>query len=125
MIPAGPIDAMLAAMGRIVGRVTAGPSPQRFPWADPEAIASVASEAGLALQATTRAELPIRAASPQAYIAAGQEHPMALAVRPVVDRAGIADEVREAMTAVLRAANEDSDAFLVHSPYVVHELSNG
>ncbi len=80
-IPAGPIDAMLAAMGRIVGRVTAGPSPKRFPWADAEAIASVASEAGLALQATTRAELPIRAASPQAYIAAGQEHPMALAVR--------------------------------------------
>ena len=26
------------------------------------------------------------------------------------------------MTAVLRAANEDPAAFLVHSPYVVHEL---
>jgi hypothetical protein len=29
------------------------------------------------------------------------------------------------MTAVLRAANEDLEAFLVHSPYVVHELSKG
>jgi SAM-dependent methyltransferase len=34
-IPAGPIDAMLAAMGRIVGRVTSGPPPKRFPWAPP------------------------------------------------------------------------------------------
>ena len=47
---------------------------------------------------------------------------MALAARPVVERAGVGDEVREAMTAVLREANEDADGFLVHSPYVVHEL---
>ena len=33
--------------------------------------------------------------------------------------------VREAMTAVLREANEDPGGFLVHSPYVVHELRAG
>lgn len=121
-IPAGPIDAMLAAMGRIVGRGTPRASAERFPWADPGALDLVAAEAGLALDRTTRAELPIRAASPEAYIAAAQEHPMAVAARPVVERAGVGDEVREAMTAVLRDANEDADALLVHSPYVVHEL---
>jgi hypothetical protein len=47
---------------------------------------------------------------------------MALAVRPVIERAGAAAEIREAMIAVLREANEDPDGFLVHSPYVVHEL---
>jgi SAM-dependent methyltransferase len=124
-IPAGPIDAMLAAMRRIVGRVDHGPPPRRFPWADPEAVASLAAEAGLALDGTTQAEFPIRAASPEAYVAAGQEHPMFLVVRPLVERAGVADEMREAMTAVLRDANEDPSAFLVHSPYVVHHLRIG
>ena len=121
-IPAGPIDAMLTAMGSIIRRVTSSPAPKRFPWADREAVASLAAEAGLVLERTTPAALPIRAASPEAHIAAGREHPMALAVQPVVERAGVADEIQEAMTAILRDANEDPDAFLVHSPYVVHEL---
>lgn len=121
-IPAGPIDAMLAAMGRIMGRVTSAPPPKRIQWADPHVIAGLADDAGLVVDETTRAELPIRAASPEAYIAAGQEHPVALAMLPVIERAGVGDEVREAMTTVLRKANEDPDGFLVHSPYVVHEL---
>ena len=85
----------------------------------------VAAAAGLALGATTGAELPIRAVSPDAYFAAGQEHPMALAARPRIERAGAGDEVREAAMSVLREANEDPDGFLVHSPYVVHELLSG
>jgi SAM-dependent methyltransferase len=124
-IPAGPIDAMLTEIGRVVGRITSAAPPKRFPWSDPEAIASLAAEAGLALGATTRAELSIRATSPEAYVAAGQLHPMALAVRPLIERAGAADEVRDAAMSVLREANEDPDGFLVHSPYVVHELRSG
>jgi SAM-dependent methyltransferase len=124
-VPAGPIDAMLGAMGRIVGRITASPAPQRFPWFDPDAVGPLAAQVGLALQSTTSGELPIRASSPEAYVAGGQEHPMALAIRPVIEQAGAASEVQAAMTAVLREANEDPGAFLIHSPYVVHELSIG
>jgi hypothetical protein len=50
---------------------------------------------------------------------------MAIATRPVIERGCVTDEVREAMTAVLREANEDPAGFLVHSPYVVHELRAG
>jgi SAM-dependent methyltransferase len=121
-IPSGPIDAMLGAMGRILGRISQPPSPQRFPWSDPAALGPLAAQQGLALEATTTAELTIRGSSPEAYVLAGQEHPMALAVRPVIERAGVGAEVQEAMTAVLREANEDPQGFLVHSPYVVHEL---
>jgi hypothetical protein len=85
-------------------------------------VGPLASEAGLELQTTTSAVLAIRDSSPEAYVIAGQEHPMALAVRPVIQQAGAQAEVQEAMTAVLREANEDPEAFLVHSPYVVHEL---
>lgn len=121
-VPAGPIDSMLAAMGRILARVTQQGPPQRFNWSDPAALGPLASGAGLTLHTTTRKALAIRDSSPEAYVLAGQEHPMALAVRPVIERAGVAREVQEAMTAVLREANEDPNGFLVHSPYVVHEL---
>jgi hypothetical protein len=83
----------------------------------------VAAAAGLVLQSTTDCRLAIRAASPEAYVEAGQQHPMALAGRPAVERAGAEGELRQGMTAVLREANEDPGAFLVHSPYVVHQLS--
>ncbi len=121
-VPEGPIDAMLTVRNQILGRVMQGPPQKGFGWADREPLAGAAAEAGLVLATTTQGELPVRAASPEQYVDAAQDHPMALAVRPLVERAGIADELREAMTAVLRAGNEEPDAFLVHNPYVVHEL---
>lgn len=121
-VPAGPIDAMLAAMSRILRRVTAAQPPERFPWSDSGAVDRLAGEAGLAFDSTATAELAIRDSSPEAYVAAGREHPMALSVRPVLQAAGAEVEVQEVMTAVLRDANEDPEAFLVHSPYVIHAL---
>jgi SAM-dependent methyltransferase len=121
-IPEGPIDAMLGAMGRIVGRLTGAPRPERFPWADPRAVGAAAAGAGLALAASVRTRLPIRAASPEAYVEAGASHPMAVTIRPVIERAGVEEEIRAAMLAPLREANEDPRGLLVHSPYVVHEL---
>lgn len=121
-VPAGPIDAMLGAMGRILARVTQSPPPRRFPWSDPAAVGPLASEAGLTLEGTASAKLEIRDSSPEAYVASGQEHPIALSVRSALQQAGAELEVQQAMTAVLREADEDPDRFLVHSPYVVHEL---
>jgi SAM-dependent methyltransferase len=121
-VPAGPIDAMLRAVGRILARVTQSPPPRRFPWSDGAEVGRLASDAGLALASTTAAELAIRDSSPEAHVASAQEHPMAFSVRSVLEQAGAGLEVHEATTAVLREANEDPDAFLVHSPYVVHEL---
>ncbi len=121
-VPAGPINDMLAAMGRVVARVTQPPPSPRFAWSDPAAVERAARDAGLALEATSRAELAIRDTSPEAYITGGEEHPMALGVRPVLKRAGADAEARGAMLDVLREANEDPGGFLVHSPYVVHEL---
>ena len=47
---------------------------------------------------------------------------MWLGVRTVLERAGADAEAGGAMLAVLREANEDPGAFLIHSPYVIHEL---
>jgi SAM-dependent methyltransferase len=122
-IPSGPIDAMLAAMGRVVGRVTQAPRPERFPWSDPARVEALVREAGLRLSRSTPAKLAIRDRSPRAYVEATWDHPMAVPVRPVLVAAGADAEARNAMIATLSEANEDPDAFLVHSPYVVYELS--
>jgi SAM-dependent methyltransferase len=124
-VPSGPIDAMLGALGRIVRRLTEAPAPQRFAWFDSGAVREIAAPAGLALKSTTPGELAIRDSSPEAYIAAGGQHPVSIAIRPVLERGDAEREATAAMTAVLRAANEDPGGFLVHSPYVVHELRVG
>ena len=109
-------------MRRIVNRVSGGSPPRRLDWSDVSAVAALAEAAGLLHEGTFASELAIRARSPEAYVDSGQDHPMSIATRPLLERSGVADEVRAAMTTVLREANEDPDAFLVHSPYVVHEL---
>jgi SAM-dependent methyltransferase len=121
-VPAGPIDATLRTIRTILERVESQPPVVSFPWSDTDALGVAAADAGLALVATEPAELAIRAASPEAYVDASADHPMAVAARPVMERAGIGAEVRDAMVAVLREASEEPDALLVHSPYVVHEL---
>jgi SAM-dependent methyltransferase len=121
-VPDGPIDAMLGAIGRIVARITGSPPGPRFAWHDASALAPPAAQAGLVLEQTTAHRLAIRAPSAEAYVETSQDHPMAVAILPAVRAAGAEDELREAQLAVLRAANEDPDGFLVHTPYVVHRL---
>ena len=107
---------MIAVLGRILGRVSGSPAPRRFAWFDGAQCCRIASGAGLALTSTTAGELEIRDSSPAAYVAGGQEVPIALAVAPALERAGAEAEARDAMTEVLRDANEDPGAFLIHSP---------
>lgn len=71
---------------------------------------------------TTHGELEIRAASPEAYVDAGREHPMATDVWPILERAGLLDSLREEMIHELTAGNEGAAELLIHSPYIVYEL---
>lgn len=121
-IPAGGIDAMFVALARVIASAGQAPRPPRFAWFDPEAIRPIVAGCGLELVASERAKLAIRASSPEAYVDAGAEHPMALALAGPLARAGAAAQAREAMIAALREANEDPSALLIHSPYAVHEL---
>ncbi len=121
-IPAGPIDAMIAVARQIMPRVASTPPAERFAWSDPDVVGGAAHDAGLVLAASERAELAIRAASPEAYVEAGREHPVMVAMKPMLDRSGVAADTRAAMARVLQEANEDPSAFLVPGPYVIHEL---
>jgi SAM-dependent methyltransferase len=123
-VPAGPLHEMLEVVGRAMEQIAASPRP-RFAWSDTEVLAPVARSAGLEPGATERSELAVRAASPEAYVDAGRNHPMAVASLPALQRAGADEATREGMVRVLQDANEDPSGFLIHSPYVIHELRRG
>ncbi|HEX5191821.1 MAG TPA: methyltransferase domain-containing protein [Solirubrobacteraceae bacterium] len=121
-VPDGPIDAMLGAVGQIIARVSdARPAP-RVAWHDPAVVGPLAAQAGLVLDTTTTHWLPIHADSVEAYVDSNLDHPVAAAILPAIRQAGAEDEMRQTQLSVLGAANEDPDAFLVHTPYVVHRL---
>lgn len=120
-VPAGPIDAMVGTFGRAMAAVT-GSSPNRFPWHDSEAIGELAARHGASL-CIHEGVLTIEAESPEAYLAANEQlHPMSVASRPVLERAGMYAGVREQALAALHHGNEDPEAFRVSSPYRVIEV---
>ena len=94
---------------------------KRFAWSDGDAVRSIVEPCGLAL-GTTHGELEIRAASPEAYVDGGREHPVSIDAWPMLERAGVLDSLREEMIHELAAANEGAPGLLIRSPYVVHEL---
>jgi SAM-dependent methyltransferase len=119
-LPVGPIDAMVGVFARAIAAAV-GSSPSRFAWHDARAVGELAARHGAQLQFHD-GELKIVAESPDAYFAANQGHPMSVAGRPLLERAGTAEATRERALKVLQEGNEDPSAFRVTSPYRVIEI---
>src|SRR3954453_1551589 len=119
--PEGPVTSMVGVLGR--GLAAAGaPSRPRFAWHEPEAVAELAAAHGATVDAED-GSLAIEAESPEAYFALAEEHhPMSLAGRPLLERAGTYAALRQEALGVLRAGNEDAARFRVTSPYRVVRL---
>ena len=123
-VPAGPMDAMVGVFMRAVSEVT-GSRPNRFAWSDEAAVTGLAARHGASVR-WHDASLAISADSPEAYLATHeQKHPMSLAVRPLLEKAGISDAVRLQALDALRRGNERTGGFLIHSPYRVIEVTSG
>jgi SAM-dependent methyltransferase len=121
-IPEGAIRDMVSALARGV-LAAGGPERPRFDWHDPAAIAAIAASQGATVDAED-ASLVIEGESPETYFADGeQHHPMSVAMRPLIERSGRYQEVRQEAIAALRAGNEDAAAFRVTSPYRVIRLT--
>jgi SAM-dependent methyltransferase len=120
-VPAGPIDAMVGAFARATAEAN-GSAPARFRWHDREAVGDMA--AVHSMEASFHdGELAITAASPEAYLAANEEHhPMSLARRELLERSGSYAAAREEALAALHRGNEDPGGFRVRSPYRVIEI---
>lgn len=120
-VPAGPIDAMVGVFARAMA-AAAGSRPARFPWHDADAVTRLAARHGAEVRLHD-AELTITAESPEAYLAANEQHPMSVAGTPLLERAGTAEATRERALAVLREGNEDPSGFRVSSPYRVIQVT--
>jgi SAM-dependent methyltransferase len=119
-VPAGPINAVVGVFGRAMAAAT-GSTPNRFAWHDPAAVRELAARHDAEIQVHD-AELEITGESPEAQFGRNEHHPMSVAGRPVLERAGTYSEVREQALAILRDGNEDPQAFRVFSPYRVIEV---
>ena len=121
-VPAGAIDRMVGAFARAMTQAVGLTAP-RLAWHDPAAIGPVVARHGADLR-MHEGELTVVAESPEAYLEAGEaHHPMSLAGRPLLERAGVYDEARGQALAALREGNEDPAGFRATSPYRVLELT--
>lgn len=118
-VPAGALDAMVGVFNRALAAASGDPSRPRFAWHDADAVGELAARHDAAVEIED-AEAVFVGDSPEAYFAAIEaEHPLSLAGRPVLERAGTYAAARAEALDVLRAGNEDPDRFRVTSTYRV------
>jgi SAM-dependent methyltransferase len=123
--PEGAVHAMAGVLGRGVAEA-GGPRRSPFAWHDPDAVRDLAAEIGPHPPGVEAEDgrLVVEGASPEAYFADAETyHPMAVAARPLLERAGTYPALREEAIAALRAGNEDPDGFRVTSPYRVLRIT--
>jgi ubiquinone/menaquinone biosynthesis C-methylase UbiE len=122
-IPGGAISQAVRfvrqTMSEILGQPPASPP---FAWHELESVSDLFDPQGFSASLTEHA-LSFGAPNVDEFMRIeGENHPLAIAARPVLEGAGRADEVREEMRRIYLEANEDPDAFRITSPYVVAEL---
>ena len=98
------------------------PQSQPFAWHELDSLAGRFAPYGFSASLTEH-PIAFRAPSVDEFMQIeGENHPIAIAARPVFETAGRAEEVRDGMRRIYEEANEDPDAFQVTSAFVVAEL---
>jgi SAM-dependent methyltransferase len=119
-IPGGAISRTARLAREAVTRaLDIPPGPPPFPWHEHDALAGLLGPHGfdVALEVNT---IAFTGKSPRDYLLAeGQDHPMAVAGRAVLEARGESDALFERMLEVFESENEDPDGFRVTSRYVI------
>ncbi len=122
-IPDGPVfDAIRLSRETMAEIIDQPPGSPPFGWHEQASLAAIFEPHGFAVSVTEH-PIPFHAPTVDDFMRIeGENHPLAVAARPVLEKAGRADEVREGMRRIYVDANEDPDAFRITSRYVVTEL---
>ncbi|HYN99992.1 MAG TPA: class I SAM-dependent methyltransferase [Actinomycetota bacterium] len=122
-LPGGPIDSMVNVCVKHVNAATGQtPDPSRLHWDDEAAVRQLADRNSVTVKFHEGA-LEFSDDSPEAFLKRNQEnHPMSVATRPLLEKAGTFNAVYEESLQVLNAGNEDPAAFKVTSRYRVVEI---
>ncbi len=118
-IPQGAVSEAVQAAGEAIREALGAPAgPPPFPWHDRDALAGLFAPHGFEVT-LEEDRLSFTAESPQAYLADGGDHPLAIAGRAVLEPRGEGAALEQRMLAIYEAANEDPDAFRITSRYVI------
>jgi SAM-dependent methyltransferase len=123
-IPGGPISDAIRLSRQTLAEIRGDPPPSPpFAWHEAGTLSRLFEPHGFSLSLTEHA-LAFGAPSVDEFMRIeGENHPLAIAARPILEEAGRADEVREAMRQIYEEGNEDPSAFRITSRYVVAELT--
>jgi SAM-dependent methyltransferase len=122
-VPDGAISrAVRFTRGMVSEILRTPPAVPPFPWHEREALDGLFEPHGFGVSLAEHS-LSFTAASAQAFLDHGERyHPLSIAARPIVEKAGRADELREGLLRLYEETNEDPDSFRVTSRYVVAEI---
>jgi SAM-dependent methyltransferase len=122
-IPEGPISQAVRLARQTMSEILdQPPGAPPFPWHEGEALSSLFEPHGFSVSVTEHS-LAFHAASVDEFMhIEGENHPLAIAARPVLEGAGRAEEVRDGMRRIYEEANEDPSGFRLTSRYVVAEI---
>lgn len=122
-IPGGAISQAVRFTRETVAEILGQPLPSPpFPWHERESLSGLFEPHGFSVSLTEHS-LAFGASSVDEFMRIeGENHPLAIAARPVLEGAGRADEVREEMRRIYLEGNEDPDGFRVTSAYAIAEL---
>jgi SAM-dependent methyltransferase len=123
-VPGGPISDAIRLARQTLAEIRGDPPPAPpFAWHSLDSLSGLFEPHGFAVSVTEH-PLAFHAPSIDEFMRIeGENHPLAIAAQPVLEKAGRAEEVREGMRRIYEEGNEDTEGFRLTSTYVVAELS--
>lgn len=123
-IPGGPISDAIRLSRLTMAEILDQPPPSApFPWHELDSLSGLFEPHGFSVSLTEHS-ISFHAPSVDEFMRIeGENHPIAIAARPVLEDAGRAEEVREGMRRIYEQGNEDPGAFRISSRYAVAELT--
>jgi SAM-dependent methyltransferase len=119
-VPHGGLFDVMRTRGQATAAATQAPAPPPpFPWHDGAALSELFAGDGFSITVEEQ-RMQFSAASPQQFLDAEfRDHPAWIASLDLLEVRDQADPLRERVQEILKAANEDRDAFCLTSRYVV------
>ena len=122
-IPDGAISRAVRLSRQTVSEVLGQPpAAPPFPWHEQGALEELFHPHGMSVSLSEH-RISFTAPSVEQFVdSEGENHPLAVAARPILEEAGRSEELRDALLALYGEANEDPDGFRVTSRYVIAEI---
>jgi SAM-dependent methyltransferase len=122
-IPEGPISGAVQIIRETMADITGQESEPRYPWHEAPALMELFDPHGRSVEVSERTITFTGTSAREWLESESRDHPMAVAARPLLEKAGRVEEMERRLLEHYEAANEDPDGFRLTSPYAVAEIT--